>query len=536
MNRAVWRLAWVWSRPYLLPSAWRPILVLWCLMTVSACGDNGSAPPLPPPPIAHGTITGRVIASDGTGGISNATIEVGSVRTSSGADGNYTLSVPVADRVVVRTEALGFAENLRLTRVAAGQNTSLTLQLVRVGTTQNVSRASGGTVTVPNSVASAVIPTNGLVPQTGGTPATTVAVSLTPITVATTTNDMPGDFTASSGGGITQLESFGALLIDIRDTNNVQYGFTPGMTATIRIPVSTRSTAALPMTIPLFYLDTSIGRWIQEGQAILGGTAPNQFYEGSVTRVAYWNADQVMDTIVVTGCVQTLSGQPAEHALVESDGIDYSGSSQAYTASDGSFQIPIRKSGKATITALVGSQLTNTMSAGPSGTNIPLNPCLAVTNPHGLSIKLTWGASPTDLDSHLFTPNDHEVYFGTPGALAALPFARLDVDDTDSFGPEVVTITQLMQGTYTYAVHNFSRFQNPGAPGITESPGRVELNQNGTTNIFTPPSGEGSKLWWHVFNIVVDAQCQVSVTPVNTWLDQAPPSTPAGTPAFCTVN
>src|SRR6185437_12837111 len=287
MRKAVWWLASPRYRFNCARSVCWPILVLLCLMTVSACGDNTSAPS--PTPV-NGTLTGRVIASDGTGGIPNATVEVGTVQTTSGVDGSYTLSLPAADRAVVRVDAAGFAENLRLARVTSGQSTTLTVQLVRAGAAQNVSRASGGTVTVPNSSASLVLPANGVLPQTGGTPAATVAVSLTPITVASTTNDMPGDFTALSGGGIAQLESFGALLIDIRDTNNVQYELVPGTTATIRIPVSTRS-STVPPTLPLFYLDTSTGRWIPEGQATLGGTTPNQFYEGSVTRAAYWNAD-----------------------------------------------------------------------------------------------------------------------------------------------------------------------------------------------------------------------------------------------------
>lgn len=519
--------------------AWLAIPALLLLSILAACsGEDATPPPVAPPPTSsNGTITGRVIASDGSGGISNATIEVGTARTSSGADGSYTLSIPAADRTVVRADASGFAESFRITRVTAGQSTPFTIQLVKVGVTQNVPIAFEGPITVPSSSAQIVLPANGLVPRTGGSPAANVAVSVTPIDVSTATSGMPGDFTASANGNITQIESFGAMLIDVRDSNNVRYSLAPGSTSTIRIPVSTRS-SNVPATIPLFYFDDSTGRWIQDGQATLVGTGSNRYYEGIVSRLSYWNADLVTETIFVSGCVRNAAGQPVANALVESDGIDYSGSSQAYTTTDGSFQIPIRKSGKATIIALAGIQLTNTATAGPSVSNITLDPCLATTtSTGGFNIKLTWGASPLDLDSHLFTPNSGHVFWDNAlGSLTALPFAKLDVDDRVSFGPEVVTITKLMQGTYVYAVHNYSRSKNSGAPGITESPGRVELTQNGNTSAFAPPAGEGSRIWWHVLNIVVDAQCNVSVTPVNAWLDQEPALSPGGTPTFCNVN
>lgn len=514
--------------------SWLVIPSLLLLSTLAACGGEDAPPAAPPPPPPNGTITGRVIASDGSGGIANATIEMGAARTSSGTDGSYTLSVPAADRTVVRVDADGFAENFRVTRVQASQSTSLTVQLLRNGVTQDVAIAAGGTVTVPSSSAQVVLPPGGLIPRSGA-PAANVAVSVTPISVATTTRDMPGDFTASASGTITQVESFGAMLIDVRDSNNMRYSLTPGSTSTIRIPVSTRS-SNVPVTIPFFYFDDSTGRWIQDGQATLAGTGSDRYYEGTVSRLSYWNADLVTETIVVTGCVRDASGQPVANALVESDGIDYSGSSSTYAATDGSFQIPIRKNGKATIIALAGTQLTNTATAGPAGSNIALDPCLVTTtSTGGFNIKLTWGASPLDLDSHLFTPNGGHVFWDNAlGSLTALPFAKLDVDDRTSFGPEVVTIAKLMQGTYAYAVRNFSGTLNPG---ITGSPGRVELSQNGNTSVFAPPPGEGSNRWWHVFNIVVDAQCNVSVTPVNAWLDDPGPALSAeGTPAFCNVN
>jgi len=511
---------------------WFGISALVLLSTLAACSGEDTAPPPPPPPPPQGTITGRVIASDGSGGIPNAVVQLGTVQTTSGADGSYTLSVSPSERAVVQVDAAGFAENIRITRVVGGQSTALTVRLVKVGVTQTVTIASGGTITVPNSAAQVVIPANGLVPQTGGSPVANVGVSVTPIAVATTTNDMPGDFTASAGGTITTIVSSGAMLITARDSSNVQYDLAPGVTATIRIPVSTRS-ATVPATIPLFYFDRVTGRWVQDGQATLAGTGADRYYEGTVSRLSYWNADQVTETVFVSGCVKTQAGQSAGNALVESDGIDYSGSSQAYTEADGAFRLPIQKNGRATAIGLVGTRLTNTVSVGPSATNIELSPCLVIGSDSGFNIKLTWGASPSDLDSHLFTPSGDHVFFSAQGALTVLPFASLDVDDVTSFGPEVVTLSKVMQGTYIYAVHNFSGTQSPG---ITESPARVELTRDGNTSVFAPPTGEGTKIWWHVFNIVVDTQCNVSVIPVNAWLDQAPIPLPGGTPTVCSVN
>jgi hypothetical protein len=512
-------------------------MVLFFAVLTACSGEDATPVAPPPPPSSNGTITGRVIASDGTGAIPNAAIEVGTVRTTSGTDGSYTLSVSAVDRTVVRADASGFAESFRIARVTAGQSTPLTIQLVKVGVTGNVPIALGGTITDTNSLAQVGLPNIGLVSRTGGSPAANVTVSVTPIDVSTATSNMPGDFTASANGNITQIESFGAMLIDVRDSNNVRYSLAPGSTATIQIPVSTRS-SNLPAVIPLFYFDDSTGRWIQDGEGRLAFLSPTRAaYVGTVSRLGYWNADLVTETILVTGCVRTVAGLPADNALVESDGIDYSGSSRAYAGMDGSFQIPIRKGGKATITAIFGTSLTNTATAGPAESNIALDPCLVTTSSsNGFSIKLTWGANPSDLDSHLLTPNSNEVDFTDKGSLTALPFAKLDVDDVDSFGPEVVTINKLIQGTYRYVVHNYSRRNDSNIPNITESPGRVELTQNGNTTVFAPPVGEGIRVWWHVFNIVVDAQCNVSVTPVNAWLDQEPALSPGGTPIFCNVN
>jgi len=107
------------------------------------------------------------------------------------------------------------------------------------------------------------------------------------------------------------------------------------------------------------------------------------------------------------------------------------------------------------------------------------------------------------------------------------------VDDTSSFGPEVITITKLMVGTYKYYVHNFSGFNN--GP-IAASSARVELNIPGrNAELFAPPTtGETSSTQvWNLFELDVDAQCNVTVRRVPGYADLEPTPPVATTPVYC---
>ena len=151
-------------------------------------------------------------------------------------------------------------------------------------------------------------------------------------------------------------------------------------------------------------------------------------------------------------------------------------------------------------------------------------------------MKLSWGASPRDVDSHLFTPDGTHIFWSNKGSLSAAPYANLDVDDVTSYGPEVVTIRRLMVGTYVYALHNYSQTFNPG---MTQSPTLVQLNIAGSTRVFTMPAGEvttgpAPTDWVSLFRLAVDAQCNITVTQTGTWSTSAPTTAPTATPTYCT--
>ena len=140
-----------------------------------------------------------------------------------------------------------------------------------------------------------------------------------------------------------------------------------------------------------------------------------------------------------------------------------------------------------------------------------------------MRIILTWGESPRDLDSHLIVPGGFQVYYANRGTLTAYPHAQLDYDHTNGFGPETVTIVpadsegpSLLEGTYSYYVFNYTKYAQGQATEIPASGAAVQVYMpDGSTHSFTPPAA-GTSLWWHVFDLELDAADNVVITEINS--------------------
>lgn len=355
----------------------RTVLTVCLLFSLSACGSGGNGGgDATSSGVATGTITGQVISTANNVPVAGATVTTSAGTTTTSNTGDFTVPAPANDRTVVRVVANGFAEAFPVTRVVAGQSTTIGVKLLPVGATAAVTVNAGGTVSVPNSTARVDLPANGLVPANGGTAAGTVNVSLTPINPAVDPNLMPGDFTGLSAGGTTPIESFGAIVVDIRDNAGTRYNLAAGRTSTIRIPLGTQSPNP-PVTIPLWYFNETTGLWVEEGTATLQGTAPDQYYEGTVTHFSAWNADDRLLRTWVEGCVRDANGQPVIDVLVRSTGIDYTGTNARYTAADGTFRVGIRKGSSATISVLRWNSISygyETISNAVTVTSSPNDP------------------------------------------------------------------------------------------------------------------------------------------------------------------
>jgi hypothetical protein len=136
------------------------------------------------------------------------------------------------------------------------------------------------------------------------------------------------------------------------------------------------------------------------------------------------------------------------------------------------------------------------------------------------TIIVRWGENPVDIDSHLLF-NNTDVYFGNtsnggipidksnPCATSSV-VASLDLDDTDSYGPETTTICDGTAGPFAFKLHHFSGSSNIGA-----SPTTVELiTRDGSRYEFVAPTTgfAGDDDVWDVFTLSTDQ----SVTRTNT--------------------
>ncbi len=121
-----------------------------------------------------------------------------------------------------------------------------------------------------------------------------------------------------------------------------------------------------------------------------------------------------------------------------------------------------------------------------------------------MRIVLTWSDMPQDLDSHLFTPyctaDEHISYYHKED----IKGNSLDVDVTNGYGPETVTITNLQRaGLYKYYVADFTDCISGDYSSRNMSYSDASVNvytEDGLIATFHVPVGKEGVIW-EVFEI-----------------------------------
>jgi thermitase len=141
-----------------------------------------------------------------------------------------------------------------------------------------------------------------------------------------------------------------------------------------------------------------------------------------------------------------------------------------------------------------------------------------------ISITVTWGASPSDLDAHISGPTSgsqrFHLYWGAPNVVS---YAGLVGDARTGFGPEKIVLRpggsggQWIAGAYRFWVHNFS-----GSPGFGLSSGHVSVTRAGQElgayNV-SDATGTATLPLWQVVTVNMDAEGHATLAPVQRFVN-----------------
>ena len=134
-------------------------------------------------------------------------------------------------------------------------------------------------------------------------------------------------------------------------------------------------------------------------------------------------------------------------------------------------------------------------------------------------LLLNWGQKPGDLDSHLLTPNiegqNYHISYSNRGNASSAPYATLDTDDVNGYGPETITIKQSFPGTYVYYIYQYSSDSNlPSSDAVIQIYNSPDCN---AITVKVPTGGNGR--YWHVCNINGETG---AINVINEILDSEP--------------
>ena len=129
---------------------------------------------------------------------------------------------------------------------------------------------------------------------------------------------------------------------------------------------------------------------------------------------------------------------------------------------------------------------------------ISISPEMAMEN---MRIILDWGRNPNDLDVHLTKDKKYHISYRNM-KVADDGEARLDRDDTDSWGPETITISEIATDSrYEFWVQDFTNRLNDNSKKLSKSNAILKIYGNNELlyQLQVPENKRGNK--WNVFTI-----------------------------------
>ena len=268
------------------------LLMLFNIALISC--DGGSKGPS-----GEVTLNGKIV-DENQNPLSGVEVSVEETSTISSADGTFAISgLTRKDRYVIKALKQGYFAGYKGITPVDEENQTIEIMM-----------DSKGSPFIFNSASGYVLNFNG------------GSVSISPNTIGTETGSnyngmvygylkmrnnsnsvissiMPGgDFTAQNAAGQSGiLSTLGYYSIELNDTNGNLLNLKPGSTASFVQPIAASKQANAPSSIKLWYFDTTLGVWAEQGTA----TRQGNNYVGQVVHFSDWNCDDYSQAAFIKG-------------------------------------------------------------------------------------------------------------------------------------------------------------------------------------------------------------------------------------------
>ena len=301
-----------------------------------------------------------------------------------------------------------------------------------------------------------------------------------------------------------------------------------GKQAMIRVPIYGASACSSNDSRTGWSLSLDTALWENyenEFESYCGGVAPeragaNNYYTGSIDQLATWYAvGSQSQSACLNGSIDAFD---AMTYTVRCYGQGWQ--NDIFSQADSSFCAPVPQGESytckvGTSTSWIDSDDFISGTASNSVVDFPVNSCPATDcsdigtfsfSSNLLSTSVVWGVSPSDLDANLLSNTGTHISFTNAGSITESPYIQLDTDDTDYYGPEIITMTaDVANGTYCYYVYQFSDEGNLSTAS-TDAIGNAittysRVIGDGVASTITASDNSNAYDYWRVFSFQVDS-------------------------------
>lgn len=281
------------------------------------------------------TLAGMVV-DEANAAVSGATITYNSQTVLTDAYGTFVIeNVAASSRIAVSVSKSGYMKTLAAVTTRSNGVNNVRVMMMMPTEQLSFSSGSGQTAAITGG-AQIVFPAGGYVTATGSAYTGTVnaAIKYLSPSEANFGRKIPGSDLrgVSSTSQEVVLNSFGMLGVELTGSAGEALQLGAGSIANITMPVDAQQQASAPATIPLWHLDETNGKWLEEGQATKSGNN----YIASVGHFSWWNQDVPYPLATLKGKVVDCNNAPMPNIAVTFQITYYSFVFTSYASTDNS--------------------------------------------------------------------------------------------------------------------------------------------------------------------------------------------------------